>query len=687
MISRFFRPFFLGKEGDVSAASLPTRKVPPQRARSAYSFCLLALPALMTACGGGGGGSSAPDVPAPTPIPVEPPALSSRCDAGSVARLALEAAPVQGRNTELSLVACAAASLSSLKWTQTSGPALNSLSTRAQAISVEPTAAGPYRFDLSYVDGQGRSFVAPVQFSAVPAAESLQLVLRGEPSALSGTKLSLRAWVPQLTPAELAQATVSWSQTAGPTADLSNSGSSSSSLRLVLSAPVVSSDSIVSLSASLSLPDGRRASGQFNLLVQAPGSLPSDPLFSGSDAASRVYPYLAQGPFATALRDCIYSPTLSRGNLCTLNRLPILGQQTAGAAPSVEQVMQRVLVSHDWMAEVLERFLREQDANGDFRRMLSAVTAVVIGGQVRPAFYWNATGAIYLDASYLWLTPEQRDTISEAPDPRSANGQTLQYATPWRYVKNNQHAVTSYAVLQRQSRGLDELPNELGRLLYHELTHAADFLPPAAHATLDGSLRVFQASPALTPSQDLFNRLPFYSSTMQGLARVLSFGETPTLLQNSYTPSDITYFFSNDRVNDDYSYSVPSGASFSREDAAMLVEEAMMQLRYGVLRDYAVTNQLAAGASSADLLVNWGQRGRIGEPAIRPRLQLVLNQIMPWLPANLSANLAPPLALRAGQTWGANLDQAALATGRSRALSSQQRFNEEEQTSRALRSR
>lgn len=684
MISRIRRLFFLNQGGGVLASSLPTLHAAPGRSRSAYSFCLLALPALMTACGGGGG--SVPDVPSPSPIPLEPPALSSRCEPGSVARLAQEAKPQQGRNTELSLLACAAASLGSLKWTQTAGPALNSLSSRAQAISVEPAAAGPYRFDLSYVDGQGRSFVAPVQFSAEPASEPLQLVLRGEPSALSGTRLSLRVWLPQLTPSELAQATVSWSQTAGPTVDFGNS-SSSSSLRLVLTAPVVSSDSIVTLSASLSLPDGRRASGQFNLLVQAQGSLPSDPLFSSSEPVSRVYPYQAQGPYAAALKDCIYSPTLSRSNLCRLNRLPLLGQQTAGAAPSVEQVMQRVLVSHDWMAEVFERFLREQDANGDFRRMLSAVTAVVIGGQVRPAFYWNATGAIYLDASYLWLTPAQRDTLSEAPDPRSANGQSLQYATPWRYVKDNRHAVTSYAVLQRQSRGLDELPYELGRLLYHELTHANDFLPPAVQASLDGSKRVYEAGPALTPSQDLFNRLPFYSSTMQGLARVLSFGEAPTLLQTSYTPGDITYFFSNDRVNDDYSYSVPAGSAFSREDAAMLVEEAMMQLRYGVLRDFAITNQLATGASSADLIVNWGQRGRIGEPAIRPRLQLVLNQIMPWLPPNISASLGPPLALRAGQSWGANLDQAALASGRSRALSSQQHLNEQEQTTRVLRAR
>ncbi|MGS0758615.1 hypothetical protein ACVBEH_30135, partial [Roseateles sp. GG27B] len=77
----------------------------------------------------------------------------------------------------------------------------------------------------------------------------------------------------------------------------------------------------------------------------------------------------------------------------------------------------------------------------------------------------------------MWLTPAQRDSVSETPDPRSNYGALLSFATPWRYVLNNHHAVTSYAVTERQTRNLDELRYELGRLLYHELTHAADFLP------------------------------------------------------------------------------------------------------------------------------------------------------------------------------------------------------------------
>jgi hypothetical protein len=171
---------------------------------------------------------------------------------------------------------------------------------------------------------------------------------------------------------------------------------------------------------------------------------------------------------------------------------------------------------------------------------------------------------------------------------------------------------------------------------------------------------------------------------MRGLARVLSYGDAPTATQIAYQPLDVVRFFSQDRVNDDYSYSVASGASFSREDTAMLIEEALMQRRFNVWRDFAITDKLQSGANSADLTVAWGQRGRIGEAAIRPRLQLVLAEIMPWLPADFADGLGAPLALRTGSSWGANLDQAALQAGKIKPLSAQQRYNEQEQTTRAL---
>lgn len=635
----------------------------------------LLLGALLAGCGGGGGSSAeAPVTPTP-PVQTVPP-LSQSCETGSVARMAFDGEPLTGRASEISLLACGSGSLQNPRWTQLSGPALALSSARSPALSIEPATAGAYRFSVSFTDSSGRPFSGELSFSAKADDTSAGMTVRGEPSVWGGGSLSLRAWPRGLSDAQLSGSRYQWSVLSGPAPTLDKGDDSV----LIFKAPSVGSDSLLVLRAQLTLADGRSFSDDFQLLVQPPPNAAASPLFDASNPSSRVYPYLDSSPYAGALSECIYHPGLSGSspnNLCTLGRLPLIGQSSGGAAPSVEQVMQRVLVSNDWMGEVFERFLREQDTHGDFRRMLNATTAVVIGSRVRPAFYWSATGAIYLDASYLWLTPAQRDTLSESPDPRSAYGKTLSYSSPWRYVLNNSHAIKAYPIKERASRELAELRYDLGRLLYHELAHAADFLPPRVHASLPANRRVYEAVPGSTASQQLQQQLPFLSQEMVGLGRVLFFGEAASALQNAYTPDDITRFFSLDRVNDDYSYSLPSGQSVPREDAAMLVEEALMQLRYGVLRDYAITPRLQDGAASADLIVSWGQRGRIGDAAIKPRVALVLADLMPWLAADSAAQLAAPIQLRRGLSWGQNLDQAALAAGQARPMTARERLNDE----------
>lgn len=602
---------------------------------------------LLAACGGGGGGGSTPPPPPP------PTVVGASCTASTLARWDSE--PLQaGRSAELHVLSCGEP-LDMLLWTQTEGPPLQLLSARSPSLSFTPPAPGRYGFALRFRDARGNLQQASLALTAAAADPDPALLLtRGEPSAWSGHSLSLRAWPQGLSSAALLGATTQWERLSGPALELSNPSASA----LIFKAPEVVQDELLVLRARLQLADGRRFEDQFRLLVQAPPGKAAKPLFGSSNPPSRVYPYLENGPQAAALARCVYSPALSAdpNNLCTLGELPLLGQ--AGPSPTVEQVMERLLVSHDWMGQVFERFLREQDPQGDFRRLLASSTAVVIGARVRPSFYWSATGAIYIDGAYLWMTPEQRDTLSEAADPRAGYGPLLQYSMPWRYVKDNDYTAPARPVTARGSRGLEELRYALARLLYHELAHAGDFLPPRVHASLDPSRRVYEGVPAATASEQLQQRLPFYSQVMVELGRVLFFGLTATAQQNAYLPQDIVGFFSTDRVTSDYSYSLAPGQSVPREDAAMLVEEALMQLRYGVLRDVAVTPRVPDGQSAADTPVVWGQRGRIGEAAIRPRLALVLAEIMPWVSAEEQARLAAPIALRAGRTWGQNLNPA-----------------------------
>ncbi len=629
---------------------------------------ILSLVMVLASCGGGGsgGGNTAPE-----PLPVVPP-LSAQCAANSVARLDSEALAVR-QSSEIHLISCGGL-LGQLRWTYSGPSAIKLLTSRSPSISVLPTLPGLHRFEVRFTDATGRSHSGSVELNAAPADLPRNLLTRGDPSSWAGDRLSLRAWPQGYSDAEVAGSSTRWTRISGPDVAIADADSA----RLLIIAPGVGSDQLLVLRATLSWPDGRSVSDDFRLLVQPMPGAAAAALFSGSNAATRTVPYLESGPLATLLARCIYNPALltSGANLCTLGELPLLGQ--SAPVPSIEQVMQRVLVSHDWQAEVFERFLREQDSSGDLRRMLAATTAVVIGGRIRPAFYWSATGAIYLDAAFLWLTPEQRDTVSETPDPRSDYGRDLQYSSPWRYVKDNAFATPARPVAARATRELTEIRVELGRLLYHELTHAGDFFPPSSHASLPANRRVYEAVPAQTPSQRLQQQSPFFSQEMVGLGRVLFFGEASTAAQRGYSPALVAQWFSQDRVNDDYSYSLPSGSSVPREDAAMLVEEAMVQLRYGVLRDFGFTPLIPTGGTAADQTLVWGQRGRIGEPALRGRLQLVLSEVMPWLPASELSRLAAPVQLRPGLTWGQNLDQAAVLANQPRALRTDERERERE---------
>jgi hypothetical protein len=610
---------------------------------------------VLAACGGGGGGSSPSPTPTPTPAPTPTPTPTpTPCTSGTVTLVA-SGVPQAGHNVEVQAQACGF-TLGDPQWTQTQGAPLPLLSPRSAAMSLEP-AAGNYAFTFSYLDARGQRQTQDLQMQ-VAGATGQALVVRGDPSLWTGDGASLRAWLPGLSAADAAAATYTWTQTEGPAAvGLQGAGTP----RILFKGPLVGTDTALQFRVDVKLANGTSLSQGFRVLVQPLPGTTGQPLFDAGNPSSRVYPYLRSSPHAGALADCIYGPTVDRARLCSLGRLPMLGTETGGATPTVEQVMARVLVSHDWMAEVFERYLREQDTHGDFRNLLKATTAVVIGARVRPAFFWVATGAIYLDASYLWLTPEQRDTVSETPDPRADFGGDLGYTMLWRYVKDKDYAGGSFPVTERKSRDLPALHARLGSLLYHELTHAGDATPPRLHAVLNPNLRVYEVDAGVTASKDLAARLPLQSSEMVGLGKVQFFGKASTATQRSYTPQDIVGFFEPDRATDEYNYSLPDGADVGREDAAMLAEEAMMQLRFGILRDVAVAPALTASSTSSNILLSWGQRGRVGESKIKPRVAMVMSQVMPWVPAGELDKLAAPQPLNAGKSWLANLDPASAA--------------------------
>ncbi|MFZ5539226.1 MAG: hypothetical protein ACOY5V_05745 [Pseudomonadota bacterium] len=597
----------------------------------------------LAACGSGGGGG------APAPLVCGPGGASFSTYA--------DASVTVGKAAGATVAGCTGA-LSNVRWTQVGGPPVALLSDRTQTISFEPPAAGTYAFRADFIDAGGAARSVTVSVNAAAAGSAAGVVLRVDQSVRKGGKVSLRAW-----PALAAGETQTWTQIDGPAVALDTTDPN----RVLFTAPDVSVDTLLRFRVTRRTAAGATDSDDALVLVENYAQAPdnsSPHVFSGLHV-SRVYPYKATSPFAADLVRCVYDAALRwtdpGKNACTLATLPFLHQTTGGAEPTVAQIMDRVLVSHDWMGAVFEQFIAGAD-KADIRSLLNGVTAIVIGAQVRPSFYYALTGAIYLDADNFWLTPEQRDVINEAPDFRSDFDRDLAYSGVWRYTLANNNIFLRWPATSRLARTVDYLLYEAGWLMYHELAHAGDFLPPAARGALNSAATAWDnLGPRYVntqlPSDELARTLPLQSAEMRALAQVKFQGAMATPAQRAYTPQQVAGFFAPDRATDEYNYST------TREDIAMLFEEFMMFRNHGVRRDVAITDKIGPTTTGDTLIVRWGQRGRVAETAVRPRVKLAVGSLAPWIdPASVDAFPAP-LAMRAGESWNANLVLPAPAGG------------------------
>ncbi|KGJ86703.1 hypothetical protein [Colwellia psychrerythraea] len=535
-------------------------------------------------------------------------------------------------------------SVSQINWEQTSGEPVLLLAKSSKVVSFTPTQAGHYGFTVSFILNEGVEQTLTKNITVND--EHHKLTTRLSHEALAGNKVSFRSQLPSTIDAN----TVKWKQIDGPRVALSNE-SSDGELALFFDAPQVEFDTIISFEASATDPESNIIyRDQVAVLVEPAAEIGSNAYFS--DRKASVFVFNRQSPYADALINCVYSNTLTSS--CTLSQTPLLAKEVnnTSVTPSIESIMDRVVVSHQWMGDRFKDFLMNNDTNDDIKNLLRATTAIVISYDVRPSFYWAATGAIYLDAENFWLTPDERDTINEAPDYRANFGQDLQFTMPWRYVKQNAYASQSYSKSERVTRTAEEALYRLTSLMYHELAHANDFFPSNEWYVHNSEQRVLDAATSTTfESDELAISFPLNSQEMRGLAQVSFTGESANQTQKNYLPADIEEFFSPESASDYYAY------SSLREDYAMLFEELMMQSRFNVIRDVAITNQPSGeNISTADYIVTWGQRGRIGDDKLRDRVLFTASRVLPEFDSQTAMNLvSAPIEMLEGSNWLENL--------------------------------
>ena len=534
--------------------------------------------------------------------------------------------------------------ISNILWQQTSGQAVTVLAASSKVISFTPAVDGEYSFTVSFTDSNNIEQLLEKTFLVESAVH--KITARLSHAALAENKVSFRSEIHQTIDAS----TLTWQQTGGPTVSLTTDNSNGE-LAIFFDAPKVNFDTLITFNVSATEANSDITyNDQVAVLVEPAAAIAGNAYFS--DRKAKVFAYNPNSPYADNLVNCVYSNSLTSS--CTLAQTPLLAEEVKSSPtiPSVESIMDRVVVSHQWMGDRFKDYLTNNDANNDIRNLLRATTAIVIAYDIRPSFYWAATGAIYLDAENFWLTPQERDTINEAPDFRADFGNDLQFVMPWRYVKDNDYASQSFSKSDRVTRTPADALYRLTSLMYHELAHANDFFPSNEWYTHQSGQRVLDAAVSTDfESDQLAISLPLASQEMRDLGQVSFAGETANQTQKNYLPTDIEGFFSPDRATDFYAY------SSKREDYAMLFEELMMQSRFGILRDVAITNQpIGDNISASDYIVTWGQRGRIGDNKLTARVLFSASRVLPEFDSQAAMDLvATPIAMTVGNNWLENL--------------------------------
>ena len=340
-----------------------------------------------------------------------------------------------------------------------------------------------------------------------------------------------------------------------------------------------------------------------------------------------VYAYRQNSPYASVLKECVLVNT--RADSCKLSKLPFIGNGTT--QPSIEDIMNRVLVTHNWMGQRFEEVLRS--APTEVMTLFSSTTAVLIGSEVRPSFYTTTNGAIQIDPDYLWTTVAEKGSISKQEDFRAGFGNELQFWFLSRLSDKNGDRLTPFYSLDDNSvRSVEDTKLPLIRLLVHELVHATDFMPRSNIAGVDQNLSVYDAIDSISNdwlSPQLYASYPLTSIEMQDFAGVRYRGLEATNQQKAATATDVGGYMSIDGAPQFYSYTT------IREDLAQLVESLVMSYRYDAMTNIGFTQKPAdeENYDCGDLLVSWGQRNRLADPLVNGRARKATDLVLSLTPA------------------------------------------------------
>ncbi|MEA1880301.1 MAG: hypothetical protein U9N11_06635 [Campylobacterota bacterium] len=336
--------------------------------------------------------------------------------------------------------------------------------------------------------------------------------------------------------------------------------------------------------------------------------------------AKNAFVYDKNSPYKDTLLGCIEPDDASSS--CTLNTLPLIAHESATVTKNM--IMQRLVVSDKWMGDRFSQLL-DHFSGKEIYTLFGSLTAVIIHKDVIPSFYTTTTAAMYIDPRYLWVTDQESKTITQKEDFRSGYGNALQFITGSYSTKNGYSIRSQVEMRSGQDRNFNDTIAPFAALLYHELAHANDFIPPSMIDSLDTTKRVSDAINDISDSRissALYNYDSLSSSRLLSLGKVLYHGHVATEEEKELSGFAAGQLFDEDYASDIYAY------SSIYEDTATLFADAMMKIYFNVNNNVVFIN--ADTYNNEDVVeLEWGIRNPVAKETVAHRAIFVSNRLNP----------------------------------------------------------
>lgn len=342
---------------------------------------------------------------------------------------------------------------------------------------------------------------------------------------------------------------------------------------------------------------------------------------------------------------------------CTTGELPMIGQVVQ--QPTVDDIMNRVVLTHDWAGVRFKQILERAPAN--VLTLFRPVSIVYIGSDNTRVVYSFSRSRLSIDMDNLWLNAEEKSAL----DTSSSGGGSEEVDDGLLFEPRRRYLLgTDFAYPSRSgtSRDFDGIPFANFGDMYWSLAYANSLVPAEAFATVTPEQTVGDVMDANVDnfvSNMLYADVNLTIDDSYLFAAARAYGDDEPVEPNSFLTT-ISAAAAGDEMASQGKMRFFSFYNRST-DVASLFEAAMMRMNHGVYIDNALVDKFDGFEvlGCDDYKIGWGMRNRLADPLVAPRAQFVVEKILgktAEVEQFFASGLGVATPLPAGQGWCESLD-------------------------------